>query len=218
MKDLPVLYCISGLGADERVFQYLNLPTFKLVFVKWETPLPQETLEDYCNRLLPQINQQEEIRLMGVSFGGIIAQEISRLIPVKKIILVSSIKSPLEMDWKMRWISASRLYTLFPARILKWMNLLTADYYFSVESKEESNLLRQIILDTDLKFSQWAISKIMRWKHQETTTERIHIHGNRDRIFPTGTIRNFTEVKNAGHFMIVNRAETISRLIQEELN
>ena len=140
------------------------------------------------------------------------------LIPVKKIILISSIKSPQEMDWKMRWVSATRFYAIFPATVLKWMNRLTADYYFSVESKKESQLLRQIILDTDLKFSQWAISKIMNWKPEKITTARVHIHGSHDRIFPPVTIKNFTEVKKAGHFMIVNRAEAISRLIQEELN
>jgi len=33
------IYFISGLGADERVFQFLNISGFETKNIKWEDPL-----------------------------------------------------------------------------------------------------------------------------------------------------------------------------------
>jgi predicted esterase YcpF (UPF0227 family) len=85
------LYLIGGLGADERVFQLLNL-NIETQFIKWIEHEPQEELKSYVNRLKNQINQEEEFGLLGVSFGGIIAIEISKLIKPKFVIVLSSVE------------------------------------------------------------------------------------------------------------------------------
>ena len=36
---MKTLYCITGLGADENVFQYLDLSFVKPVFIDWISPL-----------------------------------------------------------------------------------------------------------------------------------------------------------------------------------
>lgn len=104
-----------------------------------------------------------------------------------------------------------------PPRFLKWSNLLTGNYYFSVGSREESSLLKMIIHDTDRHFMKWAISEIMNWENKTVFPQLIHIHGTEDRIFPVGNILNFHSVRGAGHFMIVNRAKEISKLLELEL-
>jgi len=42
------IYFISGLGADERVFQFLDLSDIKKVFIKWITPQINEELSAYA--------------------------------------------------------------------------------------------------------------------------------------------------------------------------
>ena len=65
------VYVFSGLGADERVFKFLdwgidNQP----IFIKWIEPLKNEPLKDYVLRLSSQIESPNPI-LVGMSFGGI---------------------------------------------------------------------------------------------------------------------------------------------------
>lgn len=50
---------IGGLGADERVFKFLKLNS-DFEILRWINPDPKEELESYANRLLKQINQDEE--------------------------------------------------------------------------------------------------------------------------------------------------------------
>jgi pimeloyl-ACP methyl ester carboxylesterase len=214
---MKTVYYISGLGADERVFKFLELKDVNEKLIRWVPPQRQELLSDYCKRLVSQIDLNDEIVLVGVSFGGIVAQEIAKHIKVRKVIVISSVKSPDEFDWKLRVARVLKLHRLVPSRILKWANLITADYYFGTRSKAESDLLKLIIKDTDTTFMRWAINAIMSWRC-DSSTKLVHIHGSNDRIFPIGKIKGATVIDGGGHFMIVNRAKEISELVQKEVN
>ena len=211
------VYFVSGLGADERVFQFLELPGVEKVFVQWLPPAPHEPLRAYCRRLLAQLDLSGEINLVGISFGGIVCQEIARLVPCRRVLLISSIKNPREMDWKLRLVARSRTHRVVPGWLLKWSNLLTANYYFGTETPAEAALLRQIIQDTDQDFMRWAIAEIMAWSCPVPLPGLAHVHGGRDRIFPAAPVQNATILAGAGHFMAVNRAAAVSAFIAREL-
>lgn len=211
------VYFISGLGADERVFQFLDLPGIEKFYIKWIDPEEQESLASYANRLTAQIDLTQEIILVGISFGGIIAQEIAKIKACKKVILISSIKSPNEFSWQLSLVSFSQVYRLFPAKILKWSNALTADYYFSTTSKTESKLLHQIIKETDNRFMLLAIDRLMTWKNPNPQTDIIHIHGTADRIFPLSPIKSCIKIQGGGHFMVVNKSVELSKIIMENI-
>ena len=49
------VYFISGLGADKRIFSFLDLSFCEPVFIDWITPLKNESLESYALRLRKQI-------------------------------------------------------------------------------------------------------------------------------------------------------------------
>ena len=214
---MKTIYHISGLGADDRVVKFLQLKHVNEKFIRWIKPDSQESLSDYCKRLTSQINAADKVVLIGISFGGIVAQEISKHIKVDKVIIISSIKSHKELDWKLTLVRYLRLYFLAPSRFLKWSNLLTANYYFGTQSNAESDLLKQIIKDTDRSFMRWAITEIMRWENSPLDKNIVHIHGSNDRIFPIGRIKNAIVINGGGHFMIVNRAKEISELLQREI-
>ena len=40
------IYCISGLGADHRAFQNLQLPGYQLIPIIWQPISAKETLEN----------------------------------------------------------------------------------------------------------------------------------------------------------------------------
>lgn len=212
------VHFISGLGADERVFRLLELPGIEKVFVKWEKPAPKESLPEYASRLIEQIDLEDDVILVGVSFGGIVAQEIAQQVPCKKVIIISSIKSCNEMAWLLRLIKRTEVHKLFPLRLFARNKNFAVDYFFGTKSKGESLFLRQILADTDEEFFTWAIHKIMTWKNEHSTDGVFHIHGTFDKIFPYYSIKNCVPIDGGGHFMIVNRADEISRYILQELN
>ena len=80
------IYCISGLGADERAFSKLNIKGFELKVIRWLMPIKDETLPEYASRMRQDIDDDNPI-LMGLSFGGMLCTEIAKQVPVKKIII-----------------------------------------------------------------------------------------------------------------------------------
>src|SRR4051794_12190133 len=107
-----MIYCISGLGADERVFQYLRLGELPLQHIHWIRPYRQEPIAHYAGRLLEQINLAGEVVLIGVSFGGLIAQELAKIIHCQRVILISSVKSEREFSWSLRVVRFFHLHKM----------------------------------------------------------------------------------------------------------
>ncbi len=95
------LYIFSGLGADERVFQKLIFSDHNTTYVKWILPEPNEPIEKYASRLVVQIKANNPI-FIGLSFGGIMAVEVAKLIHTEKIIAIPpqniKMKSPSTSD------------------------------------------------------------------------------------------------------------------------
>ena len=213
------IYFISGLGADERVFRALHLPGIEKEYIQWIKPIRKETLQGYSRRLLKQIDRKEEgIVLAGLSFGGIVAQEMSKLFPCKKVIIISSIKSHREIPWQFSLAKRSGLFHLLPIRKLQFMSKFAADYLFSTETRGESLLLKQIIADTSNEFLAWAAWQILHWENTTLPNNLTHIHGTKDRIFPYSNIKNCIPVKDGGHFMVLNKAEEVSSLILKAID
>src|SRR5450755_2565194 len=85
------LYFISGLGADKRVFQKLILPDiFKIHHIELVTVSTDESIETYCRRLSRQIDQERPFILIGLSFGGIIAVQMSKFLSPVQTVIISS--------------------------------------------------------------------------------------------------------------------------------
>ena len=209
------LYLFSGLGADERVFQRLDLSGFTVVFIQWLVPHDKETMEQYAARLLDQI-QSTKPTLIGLSFGGIIAVEVARQIDTEQVILISSAKTKNEIPFYYRLAGKLNLHKLLPVALLKRSNFIT-DWFFGVNSAFEKQLLKQILADTDPAFLKWAIDKVVKWKNQALTPNLFHIHGTGDRILPAGFVASDAIVKDGGHFMIGNKAEELNQILQQQI-
>lgn len=89
MRDI---YLLSGLGADKSAFNFIDLSDFNANHIEWVNPAENEQIENYAKRLSKQIQTDNPI-VIGVSFGGIMAIEIAKLVKTEKIIVISSVKS-----------------------------------------------------------------------------------------------------------------------------
>ena len=96
MSKIPV-YMMPGLAASTAIFERIKLPeaNFEIHLLEWEIPLEKESLLNYAKRIAEKIIHPNPV-LIGVSFGGILVQEMARFIKVRKVIIISSVKSNLE--------------------------------------------------------------------------------------------------------------------------
>ena len=200
------LYLIGGLGADHRVFEYLKLevPTY---IIKWNKPHKKEPIVKYAERLIVQIDTSEKFAIAGVSFGGILAIEISKIVIPQSLILISSVIESSQLPRIYVSIGKLGVLKLVPNLFIKPPTFLST-YFFGAQNKK---LLQQIINDTSPVFIRWALNKILEWKSSSLLIPTLRIHGTNDKIIPLKG--NALQIKNGGHFMVVDRAKEISMLI-----
>ena len=205
------IYLIGGLGVDERVFTHIHFKNYEKHIVKWIEPLPKESLAGYCKRLLVQIDSPNPV-IAGVSFGGVVANEISKLIPVSKIILISSTRSWREMPWYFRLSGKLGVHKLIPLKIAKRANRIIR-WFFIGNDPTHRQLLMEIAQGTSPTYLKWAIDAIVKWRGEEVPGA-LQVHGDKDRTFPIRNIKRPDKVINGvGHFMVVQRAKEVGEFI-----
>lgn len=206
MKEV---YLIPGLGADQRVFQYLGFSEYSFNHVSWIDPFAKESIEHYAGRLTAQLTSPDPV-LIGVSFGGMMAIEIAKQIKTDKVILISSARTQRDIPLHFKWLGRLKIQNLIPASWWKRPNRVLF-YFFGTRTREEKKLLSQIVRDTDPKFLKWAIDKIVCWKNEDVPANSILIQGSADRLFPKSDAD--ITISGGGHFMIVSRAKEITEQI-----
>jgi len=202
------LYLIGGLGADERVFEHLDL-TCDFQVIEWVNPNNKESLSSYTERLIAQIDTSEKFMLLGVSFGGIIAIELAKHISPKKIILISSVANHNQLPKIYLSIGKTGILNLISNSLIK-PNGFLQKYLFGAINKK---LLADIIQDTPPEFIRWALNAIINWKHGQESSKPVRIHGTKDKLIPLKG--EAIEVNGGGHFMIVDKAKEISEIVNE---
>lgn len=209
------IYCISGLGADEKVFSYLQLPGYNIVFLPWLVPIKNDTIEGYAKKMLASIHEPNPI-LMGLSFGGMMCVEIAKLIPIKHIIIISSIKTNIELPLWMKVCGKLKLNKVIPIKQYKILQPLQNKRLgvTTIQEKKLANYYRTII---NQQYLQWAVQQILNWQNKIIPTSITHIHGDKDKMFPIKNMQVNIAIKNGGHFMIMNKANEVSYAILHTL-
>lgn len=207
------IYCISGLGADERIFKNISIPGFRLVHLRWPAFDKHDELPCYAQKvahLIPEKNPN----ILAVSFGGMLAVEIAKMQPVRRLGLISTAKTREELppfSGFLKWLMRTRLV---PVRLFKTPNFL-AYKWFGVENEEQKDVLGAILEDTDRRFAKWAMKALLKWENETVPENVYHIHGKKDKlIVPEGVKANYW-IEDGQHFMIYNRAAIINPLLEK---
>ncbi len=211
------VYFVPGLAANEKIFEHISLSEkhFQLHFLDWLLPTSiNETIQEYAQRMCASIQHKNPI-LVGVSFGGIMAQEMSKLIDCERVIIISSIKSNRELPKRLRLAQITRVYKLFPSKIIADIESYE-HYFFNDYLKKRAELYKIYLSIRDKQYLQWAIYNVLHWQQSEPLQNVIHIHGTNDEVFPVKHVENYIEIKNGTHIMILNKAKTISRILEKE--
>lgn len=199
------VYFMPGMAASPLIFEHIRLPSnrFKVHFLEWILPFDNESISDYSLRISRNI-KHENIVLLGVSFGGVLVQEISKHIKVRKLIIVSSVKSNKELPKKMKLAKFTKGYKLLPIQLVNYVDVLSK-YAFGDRAVKRLVLYKKYLSVNDSKYLMWAIKNMVCWAQEEPLPNIIHIHGDKDVVFPIQNIEKCISIKNGTHIVIINK-------------
>lgn len=201
---IPV-YCMPGMAANSLIFQYIKLPVpYKLYYLDWFPPEKNESLRSYAQRMSFLITEPNPV-LLGVSFGGVLVQEIAHFIKVRKIVIVSSIKTKKELPITMKLGKITKAYKFLPTRYVDDMESIIS-FVFGPAAKRRMDLHKKYLSVRDDGYLDWAIEQMTEWQQETPPSNLIHIHGTHDLILPVLGMKNFIPVPKATHAMILTKA------------
>ena len=215
MSANNILYCLPGLGVDERAFSRLVVPGWTIRVLRWLRPEPGEPLARYARRMREQIDEERPV-VLGLSFGGMIAIEMARQAPLRQVILLSSIRGHAEMPSWMRLSGRLRLHRIVPLPVMRFFSQFN-NGRLGVRTPEEKAFVQEYRRNADPWYLNWAIDAIVRWSNEWQPEGLVHIHGSGDRIFPMARLQPTHIIPGGTHLMVFNQAEEVSRVLGEVL-
>jgi thioesterase domain-containing protein len=218
MNKIPV-YMMPGLAASAAIFERIVLPEdiFETVLLEWEIPLYKETLPEYAKRIAQKIQHPNPV-LIGVSFGGILVQEMTRFIESRKVIIISSVKTNVEFPRRMKVAKTTKAYKLIPTNLVANVESLSK-FSFGYKIDQRLKLYEKFLLVRDKRYLDWAVEQVILWERIIADEKVVHIHGDDDDVFPIKHIQNCIVVKGGTHAMILVKYkwlnENLPRIILE---
>lgn len=209
------IYCISGLGADERIFSHLQIKNCSLQHLKWVAFDEKETMESYAHKMALQIEEKNPV-ILGLSFGGMLATEMTKQQATAKTFLISSTKVKHELPDMSSVLVFLLKSGLIPYGLFKQPNKILFNRFGAV-TPDEQQVLTDILKDTQTDYLRHAFKIILNWNNLAIPEGIIHIHGTHDKIISAEHVQPDYWIQNGTHMMVWNRAMKIARIIENEL-
>tara|TARA_B110000977_G_scaffold54630_1_gene74405 strand:- start:4833 stop:5501 length:669 start_codon:yes stop_codon:yes gene_type:complete len=216
------LYLVPGFLTDKTIYKnFLLDEKLDCKVLEFISPADKdESIEDYAKRMAEKIDTSKNLALLGTSFGGILSIEISKHISVEKIIFISSVKNRGEMNPLMKIKNSSKLLDFIPDSFVK----KTIEAGYDLGSKIVPDLkeikneeIGEMIHNIDGTLEKWIIKKINTWKGENEVEDFLHLHGDKDPVFPIKNIKNFEKIEGGNHNMILTKSKLIRDRVFEFL-
>lgn len=204
-SNLTHVYLMPGMAANPTIFEYINLPKthYEVHWLEWQIPDKDETLEAYAKRMCQFVKHDNAV-LLGVSFGGMLVQEMSKFLNLKKLFVVSSVKSHHELPKRLKLLKITKAYKILPTQLVSNIDLL-AKYAFGETIKKRVDLYKKYLSVSDKVYLDWAIKQVVCWEQEESHPDAIYIHGDKDIVFPHSCDGDCIVIKGGTHIMIINK-------------
>ncbi len=213
------LVLIPGLGADARVFgpQLRAFPD--AIAPAWIEPARRESLASYAQRMAAGIDASSPLVLAGLSLGGMLALEMARHLPARRVVLIASCTHPSAVRRVMRAIEiAGRLWPLWSA---EWIKSLAPPVMGrgGTVPPESRRVLIDMIRDTPADFIRWGGRAIFEWPGRADPGVPVaHIHGARDWVIPMKRVRPTRIVPGGSHVLNLSHPDEVTRFLKENLD
>lgn len=209
--DRSPMILFSGLAADDAIVAPQKLGFPNIIVPAWPRPLPKETLPDYCQRLAEELRPLGATVIGGVSFGGIIALEVAKILQPKCLVLISSVRRPQELPWRIRVFR--NLLWLFPCLPLRWMQWSSAAT--PNVNRQLTGAVRVFRLADPLTL-KWSIFQTLHWEVPPPLECPVYqLHGDRDFVFPISLTRPTQVVRGGGHLITLTHAREVNAFLHD---
>ena len=207
------IYFVPGLAAGKEIFKHIALDedAYIVHILEWLIPTKKESLQSYAERFSKQITHDNSV-LIGVSFGGVIAQEMSLFLKLKKLIIISSVKTKFEIPKRLQYAKKTKAYKLVPTSLVLSATDLTK-FSIGPKSKKRLALYQEYLSVRNKEYLDWAIEQMVCWNREVEVPNVNHIHGERDAVFPIKNIKNSILIEKGTHVMIMYKAKAVSEEI-----
>ena len=217
MEKTPI-YFMPGLAASHKIFENLefDLDRYTLHYINWIEPQTfEEDISSYACRLSAKIKEKNPV-LIGVSFGGIIVQELASYVHPKKVIIVSSVKHHDELPKRFKLAKLTKIYKVFPTKVIENFEDYLG-FFIGKSLKKRADLYKKYLSVRSKEYLQWSIATIIKWQQTKPIKNIVHIHGTNDAVFPIKNIQNTIKITGGTHIMVLTKAKKISNIIDTVL-
>jgi pimeloyl-ACP methyl ester carboxylesterase len=211
------IFLIPGLGADKRIYKNIKLGDHEAIGVDWIEPDRKDTLSTYAQKIIDQYDITPGSIVIGNSLGGMLAVEIANKIELKKVILISSIKTIDEAPLYFNVFKYLPVHSLIPGKLFAKMGVFISPLFGKMHSVD-AYLFNSMLQNTSPVFMKWAMGAVLRWQNKTIPPNLYHIVGDKDLIFDYKKIKNAIIVKGGTHIMIFDRAREINQILAKILN
>ena len=210
-KTKTHIYFVPGMAAGKEIFSNISFPedSYIVHIIEWIIPDKKESIASYAQKMSLYVKESDSV-LIGVSFGGVIAQEMSLFLNLKKLIIISSIKSKYELPKRLQFVKKTKAYKLMPTRIIHSESDLSK-YAIGPKTKKKLSLYQKYFSVRDKQYLDWAIQKMISWNREKQVDNVIHIHGDNDHVFPIKNIKDCIVIPNGTHIMIINKYRWLNK-------
>jgi pimeloyl-ACP methyl ester carboxylesterase len=209
-QGIPIIL-LSGMAADERLFEAQAEVFPDLRVQPWIPPLPGESLRAYAARLAPQVDPGRPCLVGGASFGGVVALELAAHLPALACILIGSIRSPSALPWRWRLL---RPVAGFGPDMLRVLTAACAWFGRRLLAPGTVRRLRRLSRP-EAAFVRWAMCAVARWQPSPAArrVRVFHIHGEADRVLPVALSRPDVVVPGGGHALSLFSPSVVNEFI-----
>lgn len=208
------LYLLPGIGCDHRLYERLELEGLDTVLLDWPEFAPGCTLQDIALALRPQVDASRPHILVGVSMGGMVAQELAVLTGPEKVVLISSWTGPQE--WPLFVRLNARLRPLWTINRFSLWATWPFKRMLGRRDRAIDRLLYDMAVEQTAAKIRRGVGAILAWPGSRWTGPLTRIHGDRDLVIPL-RFQVDHRITGGTHIMVVTRAAEVSAALRAVL-
>ncbi len=216
MHYMTKIYAIPGLGTTKELFVNITIKNSEIIVLDWPLPSINDTMESYAKKFLSLIDTSTPFYLVGVSFGGMICTELSKLIYPAKTFLISTCKTRHELPWFIKTLKHIPIHLLLSEKYHR--KLAYKGRWFIGFGTAYIPEFLGMVNQMKENYFKYCIHIIVTWNNKIIPINAIHIHGTKDRLISHKYVKADYLIKDGSHAMIVFKAEEINVLIEKHIN
>ena len=210
------MYAIPGLGTTQELFINIRIKNTEIIVLDWPIPSANDTMQSYAKKFLPLIDTSNPFYLMGVSFGGMICTELSKLISPVKTFLISTCKTRQELPWFIKTLKHIPIHLVLSEKYHRKL-AYQGRWFIGFGAAYIPEFLGMVNQMKENYFT-YCIHIIVNWNNTIAPNNTIHIHGTNDNLISHKNVKADYLIKDGSHAMVVFRAEEINAFLEKQIN